>query len=83
MEFECLKFLNPATWIESLLKCITSMLKLALLNLYDLSFFILIILCMYYVIQAMCGSNKGKIGIASMVTIFAIIEMIKTMILGF
>lgn len=83
MEFEYLKFLNPATGIESLLKCITSMLKLALLNLYDLSFFILIILCMYYVIQAMCGSNKAKIGIASTVTIFAIIEMIKTMILGF
>lgn len=77
-----LKYLSPKEWINELLSCIASLFKLAFLNIYELSFFVLIILCMYFIIQAMCGSNKGKIGVISTITIFAIIEMLKTMIIG-
>lgn len=74
--------INPITWINSAISYIAYLLRIAMFNIYNISFFILIILCMYYVIQAMCGSNKGKIGAISTAMIFAIIEMLKVIILG-
>lgn len=77
-----MEFLNPITWIDAALEYICTLIKLASFNLYNLSFFILIVLCMYYVIQAVCGSNTGKIKAVSTIIMFAIIEMVKTMLLG-
>lgn len=74
--------LNPIQWIDTLITYISTLMKAALFNLYNISFFILIVLCMYYIIQAICGSNKGKIGAISTCLIYAIIEMVKTLIIG-
>lgn len=78
-----MNFINPVTWIDSAITYIASLLKLAIFNLYNISFFVLIVLCIFYVIQAICGSNQGKVKAISTVIIFAIIEMVKTLILGF
>lgn len=75
-------YLNPINWIDTAISYLGSLLKIAMINVYNVSFFILIVLCMYYIVQAMCGSNKGKIGIVSTAMIYAMIEMIKTLILG-
>lgn len=77
-----LKYLNPNTWVNELIKSLCSLIKAAFMNIYEISFFILIVLCMYYIIQAMCGSNKGKIGVISTIVMSAIIEIVKTMVIG-
>lgn len=77
-----MEFLNPVTWIDTAVEHICNLIKLASFNLYNLSFFILIVLCMYYTIQAICGSNQGKIKAISTIIIFSIIEMVKTMLMG-
>lgn len=75
--------MDSITWIDTAISYIASLLKLAMYNIYNISFFVLIVLCIYYVIQAICGSNTGKVKAISTVIVFAIIEMVKTLILGF
>lgn len=59
---------------------ICNLLKICLTGAYNLSFYVLIIFCMYNIILAMFGSKEGKVNIVKSVLIFAIIEMIFTMI---
>lgn len=54
--------------------------KFCLTGAYNLSFYILIIFCMYNIILAMFGSKEGKIKVVSSIMIWAIIEMIATMV---
>lgn len=73
--------LNPVIFIDKALVHIGSLFKVAFMNVYNISFFIFIIVCMYFIIQAMCGSSKGKIGVVSTLTLYTIIEIIASMIL--
>ena len=54
--------------------------KICLTGVYNLSFYVLIIFCMYNIILAMFGSKPGKINIVKSILIWAIIEMVFTMI---
>lgn len=58
---------------------ICGLLKYCLTGVYSLSFYILIIFCMYNIILVMFGSKDGKINIVKSIMIWAMIEMIATM----
>lgn len=47
---------------------------------YNLSFYVLIILCMYNIVLAMFGSKEAKVKVVSNILIWAMIEMIATML---
>ena len=61
---------------------ICNLLDVCLTGVYNLSFYILLILCMYNIILAMFGSKEAKAKIISNILIWAMVQMIASMILG-
>lgn len=61
-------------------KSLCSLIMYCLTGAYSIAFYVLIILCMYNIILAVFGSKKGKIGIVKTVMIWAMIEMVATLI---
>jgi len=57
-----------------------NLLNYCLKGAYNLSFYVLIILCMYNIVLAMFGSKEAKVKVVSNILIWAMIEMIATML---
>ncbi|MCC3866270.1 hypothetical protein K0040_18645 [Terrisporobacter petrolearius] len=57
-----------------------NLLNCCLKGVYNLSFYVLIILCMYNIVLAMFGSKEAKVKVVSNILIWAMIEMIATML---
>lgn len=57
-----------------------NLLNYCLKEVYNLSFYVLIILCMYNIVLAMFGSKEAKVKVVSNILIWAMIEMIATML---
>lgn len=57
-----------------------NLLNYCLKGVYNLSFYVLIILCMYNIVLAMFGSKEAKVKVVSNILIWAMIEMIATML---
>ena len=61
---------------------ICNLFKVCLTGAYNLSFYIILILCMYNIILAMFGSKEAKVKIVSNLLIWAMVQMIASMLLG-
>lgn len=59
---------------------VCNLFKYCLKGVYNLSFYVLIILCMYNIVLAMFGSKEAKVKVVSNILIWAMIEMIATML---
>lgn len=57
-----------------------NLLNYCLKGVYNFSFYVLIILCMYNIVLAMFGSKEAKVKVVSNILIWAMIEMIATML---
>lgn len=72
-------FMKESVFAE-MYKNLCNLLKYCLTGAYNLSFYVITILCMYHIIMAMFGSKDAKAKIISNLLIWAMIEMVATML---
>ena len=77
--WNCLKdFLSESMFMD-MWQNICNLLKHCLNGIYEISFYVLLIICIYNIILATLGSKEGKIKAISSIMIWAMITMIASM----
>lgn len=78
--WNCFKGFMKESVFADMWQSICNLLKHCLTGIYGISFYVLLILCIYNIILATLGSKEGKIKAVSCAMIWAMVTMVASML---